>query len=88
VCKEVDEVYDTPIHAQAIAGGTKGDLEHFSDIIKDVVEESIDVDIKPYTSYELKEEERKHVVIVKTDAGICNRKSSEQGMIMIRIMGF
>jgi len=79
VYKQVDEVHDTPIHTQVIAGGAKGDLEDFSNMIKEVVEESIDLEIRPYPSPKLLEEEKKHVVIVRTDTRITNRKSSDAG---------
>eukprot|EP00826_Nyctotherus_ovalis_P049868 TRINITY_DN6056_c0_g1_i6.p1 TRINITY_DN6056_c0_g1~~TRINITY_DN6056_c0_g1_i6.p1 ORF type:complete len:340 (+),score=95.24 TRINITY_DN6056_c0_g1_i6:207-1226(+) len=75
----VDEVHDTPVHTQVIAGGKRGDLESFSLIIKEVVEESIDLDIRPHSLPEFSEEEKKRVVVEKTDARIANRKASDAG---------
>lgn len=75
----VDEIHDTPIHTQLIAAGKRGSLDHFTGLIKEVVEESVDIDIKPYSSPELSEEEKKTVVIKKTDVHIANRKSSDAG---------
>jgi len=75
----VDEVHDTPIHTQVIAVGKNYDLELFEVILKEVVEKSVETESKPYPSPELSEEERKHVVIMKTHPNITNRKGSDVG---------
>lgn len=77
--KAVDEIHDTPIHTQVIAGGKKEDLEHFSDLVKGIVEESIDIEIKAHPLPQFTEEEKNHIVIMKTADNISNRKSSDAG---------
>eukprot|EP00826_Nyctotherus_ovalis_P033831 TRINITY_DN2759_c0_g1_i5.p1 TRINITY_DN2759_c0_g1~~TRINITY_DN2759_c0_g1_i5.p1 ORF type:complete len:339 (+),score=80.17 TRINITY_DN2759_c0_g1_i5:246-1262(+) len=78
-CVEEDHV--TPIHTRVIAGGKRSDLDNFSETVKEIVDESIHIRVKPLPSPELTEEEKKTVTIIKTDSRIENRKSSDAGIV-------
>ena len=69
----------TPIHTEIIAGGTDSAINDFKEMIKEVVEENIDHETNPYNDKELSEEDRKKVIIHKTDTRISNRKASDAG---------
>eukprot|EP00826_Nyctotherus_ovalis_P045738 TRINITY_DN5090_c0_g1_i4.p1 TRINITY_DN5090_c0_g1~~TRINITY_DN5090_c0_g1_i4.p1 ORF type:complete len:343 (-),score=110.55 TRINITY_DN5090_c0_g1_i4:192-1220(-) len=74
-----DDLRSTPVHTEVIAGGTDAAVNEFSEIAREIVEESVDFDVKAPPMPELSEEEKKKVVIMKTDERIFNRKSSDGG---------
>jgi hypothetical protein len=74
-----DDMHSTPIHTEVVVGGTFSNVEEFAELAKEVVEENIDFEVTAPPMLELSEEEKKKVVIRKTDDRIFNRKTSDAG---------
>ena len=79
IYSEVDEIHNTPIYTEAILGGRRGDLDELSSIIKEVVEDSVELEVKPCHEHILSENDKKGVIIMKTMVNIANRRNSDAG---------
>ena len=69
----------SPIHTEIITGGPINSIDEFTDLIPEVVEESVNYEILPYPNPELTERGKLVAVIVKTEPKIINRKNSDEG---------
>eukprot|EP00826_Nyctotherus_ovalis_P053944 TRINITY_DN703_c0_g6_i5.p1 TRINITY_DN703_c0_g6~~TRINITY_DN703_c0_g6_i5.p1 ORF type:complete len:371 (-),score=95.25 TRINITY_DN703_c0_g6_i5:45-1157(-) len=74
-----DSIHSTPVYTEVVAGGTEAAVAEFVEIVKEVVEDDIDFEVKSPPMPDLSEESKKKAIIQKTSARIYNRKGSDVG---------
>ena len=79
VYEDSDDIHDTPIHTEVIAGGSEDQLAEFSELIREVVEPTIDFEITPSQESVFFQSEKRYPIIEKTDKNIASRKGSDVG---------
>lgn len=74
-----NDAHSTPVHTEVVAGGTNAAINEFTETAKEIVEDNIDFEVYAPPMPELSEQDKKRVIIKRTDERLFNRKASDAG---------